>query len=487
MVRHSTVFAVCVHALCTLLLRGGAVAAADGTAPLSAIHTVAPNDSVEVLRLEPIFPDQLLAEDAAMAIASPGPQRFAAPTDVSMTPDDHGSWESVIGGQLWRIRVAAPNATDLNFGFTRFRLPVGATLHIMSEDHDSVQGPFTSIDNRDHGELWTPLVPGGRATIELYVPDDADFEPELAIGHIGRGYRDMARTAGDPGATKRQGDCNVDVACGAADGHAWIDGWRDEIQSVAVYTIEGYLKCTGTLIMDVPHSFEPFFLTAHHCGVTSSNDHTVVTYWNYQSEHCGDLGGGDLSQGVSGATLLAGRVDVDFSLLRLDEAPPPELAPYWSGWDRRADLIPDGAVCIHHPDAGEKAISLNDDPLTVTTSCISGGGPRDTHWEVDNWEVGTTEHGSSGAGLWNPGSHLLVGFLTGGMAACGNELWDCFGRFAVAWDGPSPGERLRDWLDPDGTGAHIVLGGKAIETLEQVREPSGRVPSDPEERGHRYD
>lgn len=487
--RHGTVAPVCVHALYILLLQGGAIVnAADPVPPPSTIHTVAARDAVMVYQLEPIFPDELLAEDAATAIVVPGPQRFAVPDDVSITPDDNGTWEFVSGGgQLWRIRIDAPNATDLNFGFSRFHLPEGATLHILSEGHEAVLGPFTATDNRDHGELWTPVLPGHRAVLELFVPNGADFEPELELGRIGRGYRNMAHRATGRGTVKRQGDCNVDVACGAPDGYAWVDGWRSEIQSVAVYTIEGFLKCTGTLIADVPHSYQPYFLTAYHCGVDSSNDHTVVTYWNYQSESCGDLGGGDRSQSVAGSTLLARRRDVDFCLLRLEVAPPQQFGPFWSGWDRRTTIIPDGAVSIHHPDAGEKAISRNDDPLTVTANCVSDGGPHDSHWEVDGWEVGTTEHGSSGAGLWDPASHLLVGFLSGGLAACDNDLWDCFGRFAAAWDGPSPGERLRDWLDPDATGAQLVRGGKALEGLEHLRSPPQRVPRIPIERGRRND
>ncbi len=442
-----------------------------------------------MLQLEPVFPEELLAEDAAMAIAAPGPQRFAVPEDVSVTPGDHGTWEYVTGGgRLWRIRIEAPNATDLNFGFTRFRLPEGATLHVVSEDHDVFRGPFGAIDNRDHGELWTPVIPGERAVLELLVPADAEFEPELELGRIGRGYRNMAHSSSDPGTVKRQGDCNVDVACGSEDGHPWVDAWRNEIQSVAVYTIQGYLACTGTLVTDVPHSFQPYFLTAYHCGVNASNAHTVVTYWNYQSERCGDLGGGNRSLSVTGSTLLARRADVDFCLLRLDAAPPEQFEPFWSGWDRRATIIPEGAVSIHHPDAGEKAISLNDDPLTVTSSCISTDGSPDSHWEVDSWEYGTTEHGSSGAGLWDPASHLLVGFLSGGLAACDNDLWDCFGRFAAAWDGPSPDERLRDWLDPDDTGTQRVLGGNVVEDLDQVRPPPPRrVPRISMKRGHRND
>jgi hypothetical protein len=47
----------------------------------------------------------------------------------------------------------------------------------------------------------------------------------------------------------------------------------------------------------------------------------------------------------------------------------------------------------------------------------------------------------------------ITGVLSGGLAACGVNEPDWYGRLARAWDGPVPSERLRDWLDPAGTGA----------------------------------
>jgi hypothetical protein len=436
-------FAVCIAVSNT-------AGARDWSLPRSAMYKAAQLDAVMLHELEPIFPEVLLEEDAAAVNRGPGPVRFAVAADVMITPNTHGTWEVLDdAGRLWRLRVTSPNATDLNFGFTRFRLPEGATLHLVSEHHDYFQGPYGAADNRDHGELWTPVIPGDRAVIELYVPADPAFEPELVLGRIGRGYRDLFNGTTD---LAKQGSCNIDVVCPEG------EPWRDEIQSVAVYSVNGIKTCTGSMIMDVPGSFRPFFLTAFHCDVSASNDQTVVTYWNYHSPTCGELGGGTLTQSVSGSTLVSRRWDNDFTLLELEGTPPQEFNVYWAGWDRRDDHTPQGAVSIHHPHADEKAISFNDDPLTITSSCIATGNP-DTHWRVDNWEHGTTERGSSGSGLWDPCTRLLVGYLSGGEASCSNtDGFDCYGRFAVAWDGATQGERLRDWLDPNNTGASTVFG-----------------------------
>ena len=434
------------------------VAARESSPPLSTLIQVEPLDSVMVEELEPIDPEALLAEDAAMAALGPGPIRFAVPEDVTITPRTHGTWEALEdGSRLWRLRISSPLATDLNLGFTRYRLPEGATLHIVAEDHDRFLGAYDAADNRSHGELWTAALPGDRAVLELHVPAEPAFEPELVLGRIGRGYRDLFRTTA---AATKQASCNVDVVCGAADGYAWVDEWRDEIQSAAQYSVQGSLACSGSLIMDAQGSFRPYFLTAHHCRVTSSVDQTVVTYWNVQSAACGDLGGGTRDQSVSGSTLVASREDVDFTLLELDSSPPADFNPYWAGWDRRLEHTPQGAVTVHHSGAEEKVISLEEDPLTLTDTCNpSATSDFGSHWNVRDWEAGTTEGGSSGGGLWDIDTHYLEGSQTGGNPiACAPVMDDCYGRIAVAWDGDTPGERRRDWLDPGDTGVLTVEG-----------------------------
>jgi hypothetical protein len=446
---------------------GGSAVARDWAPPPSAKLAAAELDTVMVHELEPIFPEQLVEEDRAREAHGPGPLRFALAADVRIGPATHGTWDILDdGSRLWRLRIVSPNATDLNFGFTRFRLPEGATLHLVSEEHDYFQGPYGAADNRSHGELWTPVIPGERAVIELYVPAEPAFEPELGLGRIGRGYRDLFKITGKD---FEQGDCNIDVICGPADGFPWVDEWRAETQSVGRYSVNipgatGF--CTGTLVMDAEQSFRPYFLTAHHCEIDSTNDQTVVTYWNYESPACGQLAGGSLNQSVSGSTYVAGRTDADFTLIELDSTPPPGFRPYWAGWDRRDNHIPDGSVTIHHPAAREKAISLNDDPLSIITACIIVDDVGNTvaeiesPWRVNNWEQGTTEAGSSGAGLWDTDTHRLVGTLSGGfLGGCDNPGGsDCYERLAVAWDGDSADERLGDWLDPGGTGGETVAG-----------------------------
>ena len=429
-----------------------------GAPPATNVVQASDLDDVNVVRIPEVNAAALLAEDVAEAVEEP--LRFARPVALNITPDTHGNWEALgSGARIWRLRFHSAGATDLNLGFGRFRLPPGATLHVSSEEHDYYEGPYDYLDNKPHGELWLPVVPGDRAVVELYVPPLVDFEPEVRLTHLGAGYRDLFGLYGAPNLSK-QGSCNVDVICQEG------DEWRDQIASVATYTRSGTRVCTGQMIADVSGSLRSFFLTAHHCRISDINVGTMVVYWNFESPSCGQLSGGSLQQNQIGGTVLASLRSVDFTLIELDEPPDPTYGVFYSGWDR-SGVPPEGSVAIHHPDADEKAISFNDDPLTTMDSCINSGGD-DTHWRVDNWEIGTTEPGSSGSGLWDPDSKLLVGFLSGGQAACGNDQFDCYGKFAVAWDGDDPTTRLRDWLDPDETMAMSVEGTPGVPFISFV-------------------
>src|SRR5437773_214519 len=138
--------------------------AREGAPPLSRQRVLQPLDAVQRLVLPPTDPQAELAADARAAGTTP--LRYAAPSRVAVTPATHGTWEQLPDGRLWRLRIVSAGATDLNFGFTAFRLPEGATLHVCSESAPYFQGPYTARDNKPHGQLWTPVVPGQSACIE---------------------------------------------------------------------------------------------------------------------------------------------------------------------------------------------------------------------------------------------------------------------------------------------------------------------------------
>ncbi len=450
------------------ILLGGTfpVAAHVGALPVSSQGTVLPVAAVQQVVLLSIDPAAELATDAKAG--NPVPLRFAVPQPVVLTPTNSGTWEQLPAGRLWRLRVSSKGATDLNFGFTQFWLPEGASLYVLSESNGYYQGPYTATDNTPAGELWTPVVPGEAGIIELYVPTAVKEEPRLMLTQVAAGYRDLFGQ-GKGLITPQAASCEIDVACPPA------ASWTNEVRSVARIQIGGTNLCSGTLIMDAPRDFRAFFLTANHCGITPANAASVVVYWNDQSPTCGQHGlGGSLLQNQTGATFRAAKTDVDFCLIELNQLPPAAYRVYYAGWDR-SGAAPAGGVGIHHPNGDGKCISFSSNPLTTVNSCADTGG-SDTHWQV-TWTSGITERGSSGSGIWDPATHKLVGTLTGGYSSCSTPTYsDCYGKFSVAWDsGTQPTNRLRDWLDPRNTGVTAVAGSDQVPAIIRIT-MANRVP-----------
>jgi hypothetical protein len=129
----------------------------------------------------------------------------------------------------------------------------------------------------------------------------------------------------------------------------------------------------------------------------------------------------------------------------MDDPVDPAHEVAFAGWNN-SSADPTSAVAIHHPNTDEKSISFEDDP-TSTTTYLQNSVPGDgTHIRVTDWDLGTTEPGSSGSPLFDQ-DHHVVGQLHGGYAACGNDLSDWYGRLSVSW------QNISQYLDPTSTGA----------------------------------
>ncbi|MBN1827262.1 MAG: T9SS type A sorting domain-containing protein [Candidatus Eisenbacteria bacterium] len=457
-------------ALCLLAWAApAAVQARDATPPTSYLIRLADESAIRTATMPAVDEAAYRAEDARMLEDDPDtPPRFAAAIAVSLTPQNDGTWETLDdGSRVWRLRVVSAGARSLNFGLVPFRVPEGAMLHVYGKNRDEFAGPYQT-EHAVEGELWTPIIRGDEATLELFLPAGAAFEPEIVVSQVGHDYVGFAQMAMDK---IRQGSCNNDVICPEG------DPWRDEIASVGVYMRSGQWYCTGQMLNSVTDDDPPpYFLTAYHCGISTSNDQTVVVYWNFESPVCGMLNGGSLSDHQSGSLLRARYSSSDFCLIELSADPDTSFHVFYSGWDATGSAV-SSCTAIHHPQCEEKMISFNTDALTVTSylyNTVPGDG---THWRVDDWEDGTTEGGSSGSGIWDP-SHRLVGQLHGGYASCTSLTSDWYGRLSVSWNGGgSSANRLRDWLDPNSTNTRVLDGidPNAIDT--GVETAHGVAPS----------
>jgi len=415
-----------------------------------------PISSVEMRVMPMVDTAALEAEDLVRESSGrPFAPRFALNIQVTYTLDNSGTWETLNdGSRRWRLRIVSPGALSLNLGLNLFELPVGAEFWIFAPNSSGAQGPYTKTNQNVAGGLWTAVVIGEEIVVELRVPKGA--EARIEINSVNHGYRFFGeREALIPA---KRGDCNVNVVCPEG------DPWRDQIRSVAGISISGMYLCTAQLVNNTAEDFTPYLLTAQHCVEQSSDAPTVVAYWNFQSPTCSDAAGGNLSQNQSGSTFVSSSeyaTGSDFTLLELDDQPQPSFNVYYSGWDAR-DQLPSSTTVIHHPSGDEKSISFDDDPPTVTSLGGSASPGNGRYLRVADWDLGTTEGGSSGSCLFDSASKRCVATLSGGFAACGNDEPDWFGWVHAHWIGHgTSATRLSDWLDSGGTGSLTWRGTDA--------------------------
>ncbi|KWS02869.1 Lysyl endopeptidase [Lysobacter capsici AZ78] len=457
--------------LALLSLSIGAAIAAPATLPAAFEHpNVSSLDKVAVRIMPAVNVDKLKAEDRLRDKRGDIP-RFALPMTVDMTPLNSGVWEDLDADTVvWRQRIRSEKAMSLNFGFTQYHMPAGGRMLIYPAtqekggDRDLIR-EYSDRDNNELGQLWTAIVPGQEAVIEVVVPRASAGQLKLHLTKVNHDYvgfgplaRRLAEASGEKGVS---GSCNVDVVC--PDGASR----SDIIRSVGVYSKNGSLACTGSLVNNTANNKKMYFLTAHHCGMTTTAAaNSIVVYWNYQNSTCrapntpasGANGNGSLAQNQSGSTLRATSANSDFTLLELRTAANPAFNLFWAGWDRRNQNFP-GAVAIHHPNVAEKRISLS----TTSTSFVAwGGGAGTTHLNVQ-WQPtgGVTEPGSSGSPLYSP-EKRVIGQLHGGPSSCsatGTNRSDQYGRVFTSWTGGGTNAtRLSNWLDPGATGATFING-----------------------------
>lgn len=345
---------------------------------------------------------------------------------------------------VWRKRIHSPNAISLNFAFTKFKMSENSEINIFSSDRTKFLRSYTKKNNNPQNELWSAIIMSDDVIVELVIPTEEYDQVKFELGRVNQGFRTFAQKT-----NTKSGSCNIDVVCSEG------DGWREEINSVAVISTGGSTFCTGFMVNNTRNDKTPFFMTADHCRITKKSAPSLVTYWNYQTQSCGGSRNGTLSQYQSGSQFLASGKDSDFTLVKLNSQPNAKWNVRYAGWDNSGDNAT-VATAIHHPSTDEKSISFENDG-TTRTSYLDKGSKKDiTHVKVANWDIGTTEPGSSGSPLFDQ-NHRVIGQLHGGWASCRSATADYYGSFETSWsgDGTDSGS-LSSHLDPDNTGDTFV-------------------------------
>jgi lysyl endopeptidase len=341
------------------------------------------------------------------------------------------------------LRIEGKDALSLNINFSKFNLQPGTKMWIYSPDRTYKIGAFTWRNVNHLKNFATVPLPVQQLIIEIEEPLTNEGTTDILIDGIVTGYKDFYM---DKAGFGQSGNCNVNTLCPEA------NGWEDVRQSVVMLlTANNTRKCSGTLINNTAADGSPYVLTAKHCN-TATN---AIFMFNYESPDCSETDG-PTSMVLQGCEIMADNAFSDVTLLKLTQSPPPEFHAYYAGWSR--DTIPSVmSYSIHHPSGDIKKFSV-DSNAVISSGYTNQPDSLNNHWRVLDWNIGTTEAGSSGCPLFNE-QQQIIGQLHGGYASCNNQLADYYGRFDVSWDyGATPATRLKEWLDPLQTDTQHIQG-----------------------------
>ncbi|WP_421919077.1 PKD domain-containing protein [Marinifilum sp.] len=384
---------------------------------------------------------------------------YAQEFKVNYCIDENCSWEKLEDGRrVCRFSIKSEGAYSLGLIFSEFELPVGSQLFVYNDYADRILGSYTHLNNKRSGNFSIEQLEGDELILEYIEPKDVSSSVKLVIKSVIHDYKNIFNSLkGGKNSTKELGDsgsCNVDINC--LEG----DDWQLEKRAVChlsyVVNGTGYIG-TGVLINNSKQDGRPYLLTAYHVIHEQEVADNAIFYFNYENSGC-SFDDGERSQSISGSSLRAATSHLDFSLLELSVVPPASYRPYYAGWDR-SGRIPANTTSIHHPSGDAKKISLDtDSPVTATYSDGRYTFDDNTSWQILDWEVGTTEGGSSGSPLFDE-NHRIIGDLTGGNASCGNSVNDYYAKFSESWDNyPNNSEQLKYWLDPLDLGVETLDG-----------------------------
>lgn len=416
----------------------------EGGVPKSFSYAVA--EAQPGIITEAVDRERLLAEDEVENMKGV-PFRFGYAFTVNQNMQNSGTWMTLPdGGKLWRLRVQSPGAYSINFTFNDFWLPPGGKMYIYNQDRSYIIGAFTQRNNKEDGYFATGLVPGSDVTIEYYEPAEVVSPGIIQVENVVHAYRNFFKT--DPLADDfgTSGSCNINVNCEVA------DPWENQARSVAMILTSGGTRwCTGSMVNNIRQDLTPYFLTANHC--LNGGQNSWVFMFRYESPNCTNIDGPTYYT-LSGSQLKASNSASDFALLLLNEAPPDSYQVHFNGWDAR-DVAGLSGAGIHHPDGDIKKIVFVSSTFQSTSW---SGTPANSHWRAI-WSAGTTEPGSSGSPLFDQNKRVL-GQLHGGPGSCtSSDNSDIYGKFSFSWNyGSSASSRLKEWLDPDNTGALFMDG-----------------------------
>lgn len=375
-----------------------------------------------------------------------------------------GSWE------------AGFNLTSAGARGMRSRLSISGTSPQLSIDFYGQQKQPGQRLHWDRDALvnatgvWSPVTQGETQFVALRTQGLEPPSLTVTVHAVSHWFTDLKESSP---ATGKSASCHEDVACVPNPSIAYLNAVRSTTRLSYVENGLSYV-CTGTLLSDGDQSSEaPYILTAAHCIDSAAAAATVVSFWNFEARSCGAKNAGDFIQVAGGARLLHTNASSDVTLLMLNQLAP--AGAYFSGWDPNPPQSGESGISLHHPRGDLKKVSV--------AQLLANPASSTANFTTVAWLSGTTEPGSSGAGLFTlAGNEYRVrGSLLGGTASCGTSGHpqhaanrDLYSRLdsdyprlkALMLSGPKPLSDYSDmWSSPDEPGWLLNIRQTADQTL----------------------
>lgn len=408
--------------------------------------------------------------------------QYAIERVVDLSPEFNGGWVETETMDIWRVHIISPDALSLGVLFSEYELSEGVRIFLYDESGKHIKGAFTHKNNKDFGSLFVSHIPGEQVIIEMQVDKETTDYGKLRIGSVSHAVIPLFGTKKqtNSGLGESQ-DCEIDINCEEG------EEWQTIKKSVCLITTPR-LYCTGILVNNTSYNGKPYVLTAEHCLNADYYANNSTFTFRFENSAC-FINDAVADKSISGADVISTGDTIDFTLLKLSETPPRAYELYFAGWDVREKTY-ESSVTLHHPNADAMKISYDFD--TQYTPEEVPGDLNDylvpSNYWIKQWDIGTTEGGSSGSPLFNPNKRL-IGLLSGGLAYCGDSIGyneetghtifssynsvldkynknDYYSRLYYSWDYHEDSDKqLKRWLDPTNTG-QLSIGGLSQMALD---------------------
>lgn len=378
--------------------------------------------------------------------------------------------------RVWVNRISMPSQSESYLKLSSYDIPEGGRLFVIADDGKQVLGAYTRDNKNKQGTFLCGPIKGA-FTIEYDSPETITKLP-FQVEQIYAGATDQAAAETGFGSSF---SCMININCD--EGRPYEKEKRGVVR-IRIVGEQGIALCTGALLNNTSADRTPYVLSAYHCerpvGIEFTPQHELWYFdFAYEAASCANPGEEPVPVSVQGAEKVSEYAETDMLLVKITGPMPIEANPYYNGWDARESYLPRSSTLIHHPSGDIKKISNDVDSSVVDIQDRTWDNgsitPSGSHIKAV-FDNSTYQPGSSGAPLFDQ-DNRIVAQLHGGPPSdsfCTVAVAYC-GRLSASWDsGSSPSERLKDWLDPDGTGVRSIEGIDAA-AQSQLTNFKGRV------------